>query len=253
MATKNNSKKVQSNELAIIFKEDKAQYRKYDSVIKKGVTSINKSTLDIACAIFQIHSLKLFKVEGFKNIYDYCSAKYALSRGHVNNCVQIVARFANQIKDGETFRMEIDERYKDYSITKLIVMRPFTDEQLTKIKPEMSVRLIQKTLEKYREVSPDDSDTNTDTDAEAGNTAINGEQTELFGDENTDDSALNEVVINNVFTFNNLYILGANMESEEKAKESILDQFRETMDVVYKLVTNGHCVRIVEEPTFEGV
>ena len=249
MATKNNSKKVQSNVLAIISKEDKAQYRKYDAVIKKGVTSINKSTLDIACAIFQIHSLKLFKVEGFKNIYDYCSAKYALSRGHVNNCIQIVARFANRIEDGETFRTEIDERYKDYSITKLIVMRPFTDEQLKEIKPEMSVRLIQKTLEKYKEVSPDE----LDTDAETENTVIDGEQTELFGDENTDDSALNEVVINNVFTFNNLYILGANMESEEKAKESILDQFREAMDVVYKLVTNGHCVRIVEEPTFEGV
>lgn len=245
MATKNNSKKIQSNELAIISKEDKAQYRKYDAVIKKGVTSINKSTLDIACAIFQIHNLKLFKVEGFKNIYDYCSAKYGLSRGHVNNCVQIVARFANRITDGETFRTEIDERYKDYSITKLIVMRPFTDEQLKEIKPEMSVRLIQKTLEKYKEVSPND--------AGAENTVIDGEQTELFGGENTDDSVLNEVVVNNVFTFNNLYILGADMESEEKAKESILDQFRETMDVVYKLITNGHCVRVVEEPIFEGV
>ena len=249
MATKNNSKKVQSNELAIISKEDKAQYRKYDAVIKKGVTSINKSTLDIACAIFQIHNLKLFKVEGFKNIYDYCSAKYGLSRGHVNNCVQIVARFANRIPDGETFRTEIDERYREYSITKLIVMRPFTDEQLKEIKPEMSVRLIQKTLEKYKEVSPDDAEDNAD----AENTVIDGEQTELFGDENTDDSALNEVVISNVFTFNNLPILGANLESEEKAKESILKQFHETIDVVYKLITSGYCVRIVEEPTFEGV
>ena len=75
----------------------------------------------------------------------------------------------------------------------------------------------------------------------------------MFGEETENDSSLNEIVVNNVFTFNNLFILGANMESEEKAKESILEQFRETMDVVYKLVTNGHCVRIVEEPTFEGV
>lgn len=249
MATKNNSKKVQSNELSIISKEDKLQYRKYDAVIKKGVTSINKSTLDIACAIFQIHNLKLFKVEGFKNIYDYCSAKYALSRGHVNNCVQIVARFANRIEDGETFRTEIDERYRDYSITKLIVMRPFTDEQLKEIKPEMSVRLIQKTLEKYKEIPSDDAKSEPD----AENIVIDGEQTELFGEENENDSSLNEIVVNNVFTFNNLFILGANMESEKKAKESILEQFRETMDVVYKLVINGHCVRIVEEPTFEGV
>ncbi len=247
MATK--TKKVQSNELAIISKEDKAQYRKYDAVIKKGVTSINKSTLEIACAIFQIHNMKLFKVEGFKNIYDYCSAKYGLSRGHVNNCCQIVTRFGNRIEDGQTFNTVIDERYKDYSITKLIVMRPFTDKQLEEVKPEMSVRLIQKTLEKYKDESPDDSE---DTD-DSENTVIDGEQTELFGDDNEDDSVLNEVVVNNVFTFNSLPILGANMESAEKAKESIVEQFNETLDVVYKLIANGHAVRIVEEPVFKGV
>lgn len=227
--------KIPDSDVVVISKEETDMFNKLDSTIRQGMESVEKTSLDIAFAIFQIQQRGLFKVEGYKNIYDYCASKYGIARGTVNNFTQIVCRFGERIENGTTVENKICDKYASFSSSKLIVMHGFSDEELSDITPDMSVRQIKAKLDEIKPKKISDS--------------LKEEKKEKSSAETSEEEPTVTVPpYNKVFTFNNLDVFGADSDSTDAQLEKLQAQFNETITTILVLMGKGHTISIVDEP-----
>lgn len=227
--------KIPDSDVVVISKEETDMFNKLDSTIRQGMENVEKTSLDIAFAIFQIQQRGLFKVEGYKNIYDYCASKYGIARGTVNNFTQIVCRFGERIENGTTVENKICDKYASFSSSKLIVMHGFSDEELSDITPDMSVRQIKAKLDEIKPKKISDS--------------LKEEKKEKSSAETSEkEPTVTVPPFNKVFTFNNLDVFGADSDSTDAQLEKLQAQFNETITTILVLMGKGHTISIVDEP-----
>lgn len=126
-------------------KEQKDTYSRLDGLIYDRMNDMKKSSFDIAFALHIIYENGYFKIDGYKNIYDYARERYGIARGTTNNFINLVERFAD-LKNQES--LELKPEFSDYSSTQLICMLGHTDDELKEknITPSMSSRDIKKAL-----------------------------------------------------------------------------------------------------------
>lgn len=91
---------------------------KIDGEVKK----MEKGAMGIATALSEIYEGKLYKIDGYKNVYEYAAMEHGLSRGMVSNIINVTKRFA---VDGK-----IPKEIADYGVKALSYMKDYEDSEL---------------------------------------------------------------------------------------------------------------------------
>lgn len=128
---------------------DKRLYTRYKKQIDNAYTKMESCYLDTAIAIHSIYSKKLYKLDNFKNIYDFSKQNYDIARGTTNGFINICERFGRVGENGTI--VELLPEYQSYSISKLRVMLRFPKDLLLQCSPDMSVRELQKKGKEYEQ------------------------------------------------------------------------------------------------------
>lgn len=223
-------------------KEQKDRYSFLDGIIYDRMNDMQKSSFDIAYSLYMIYSNAYYKIDGYKNIYDYARERYGISRGTTNNFINITERFA----DLEKHAFELKPDYSGFSSTQLICMLGHTDDELKDkgIAPGMSSRDIKKALK------------NNGSKGEVIN-VVNGGKSDLDSDgkKSTDDSGeesadngLNEIKANVVLELDKDSFSGFPKWGTEDSESEIclLDIFSKKAKVITKLLLLGHRIQILD-------
>lgn len=139
----------------IVTVEDKNEFQKLDGVIYDSMENISKSGYAVAFAIHTIYTKKLYRVDGYKNVYSYALERYGLSRTTCNDFINMVERFGKISGKEKECITEIRPEYELYGNSQLLAMKGYNDSEIkdAKINPSMSVREIKKALKGEK---PDD-------------------------------------------------------------------------------------------------
>lgn len=124
-----------------------------DVLITNEIESAATSNLRIAFFLRVAYDKELYKVSGFKNIYDYANDKFYLARGTVSDYINMVQNFG--ILNEETGFYTLDDRLKKYSLTQLVCMKKLSIEQIEKnnITPDTSTREIRQIVKDLQNIS----------------------------------------------------------------------------------------------------
>lgn len=112
-----------------------------------------KATMATAFLLYEVYNNGLYKIDGHKNIYEFGLDMFGKKKTEVNRLINIVDRFGKQISEGKPIE-EISDKYSGYSQSQLGEMLGHTDDQLSIITPEMSVREIREALKVYKPEKP---------------------------------------------------------------------------------------------------
>lgn len=145
----------------IVTVEDKKEFQKLDGIIYDSMENISKSGYAVAFAIHTIYTKKLYRVDGYKNVYNYVLERYGLSRTTCNDFINMVDRFGKISGNEEECITEIRPEYELYGNSQLLAMKGYNDAEIkdAKITPSMSVREIKKALKGEK---PDDKESKSD-------------------------------------------------------------------------------------------
>lgn len=132
----------------IITVEDKNEFKHLDNIIYESMNSISKSGYAVAFSIHTIYTKKLYRVDGYKNVYNYALERYGLSRTTCNDFINMVERFGKISGNEKECITEIRPEYELYGNSQLLAMKGYNDAEIkdAKINPSMSVREIRKAL-----------------------------------------------------------------------------------------------------------
>lgn len=125
-------------------KQEEQKFNRFVNRIVSAYNATNKSMLDIAGSIAAIASANLYKVECYKNVYDFCKEKFNISRGTVSNCINVWKEY------GDSKTGELLPEYKNYTFTQLVEIRKLPEEKQKAITAETSVRDIKKQVKEEK-------------------------------------------------------------------------------------------------------
>jgi hypothetical protein len=116
--------------------------KKVNSAIKSELGKIEKSFIKIAVSLHWVRVSNAFMVFGYDNIADYAVNELGIKKSLCYNLIGIAERFG--LRDDSDNVVSIDDKYKDYSVSKLSAMASLTDDELEKVNPDMTVKDIKK-------------------------------------------------------------------------------------------------------------
>lgn len=136
-ATINPPADVYSNEMV-------SEMSRRSRAIRKELCSIEGSFSKIAFNLHWIHENGSYKTLGYKNVYDFAKLEFGIARGTCSNFINVVERFAK--RDGGQVVEQIDDCYKDFKSSQLILMLGLSDSEIKKLDCGMSVRDMKKQI-----------------------------------------------------------------------------------------------------------
>ena len=127
------------------------------------VNACATSQLKIAFVLKVVYDKELYRVDDYKNIYDYAYDNFNIARGTVSNWLKVVDNFG--VLNNETGFYSLDDRLKNFSITQLILVRGLTIEQIEQnnITSDMTTRDIKKIVADELKLKKIASTVTTDT------------------------------------------------------------------------------------------
>ena len=129
--------------------EDKRLYNRFKKQIDKAYASMEKSYLDTALALHSIYSRKLYKLDGFANIYDFAQNTYGIKKTTCNSFINICEKFGLPNENGTMIKLQ--DSYVDYKPSQLMVMVAFPQDLLNKCDKDMTVRQLKQMFKEYKE------------------------------------------------------------------------------------------------------
>lgn len=126
---------------------DKKLYSRYKKQIDSAYKKMESSYLDTAIAIHSIYKKALYKIDNYKNIYDFAKENYDISRGTCSKFINICERFGVTGETGTVIGLQ--DKFKDFGVSKLGVMLTFPDVLIEQVAPEQSVRDLKQMAEDY--------------------------------------------------------------------------------------------------------
>lgn len=129
--------------------EDKRLYNRFKKQIDKAYASMEKSYLDTALALHSIYSRKLYKLDGFANIYDFAQDTYGIKKTTCNSFINICEKFGLPNENGTMIKLQ--DSYVDYKPSQLMVMVAFPQDLLNKCDKDMTVRQLKQMFKEYKE------------------------------------------------------------------------------------------------------
>lgn len=112
----------------VYYNEKKNLANAVDTLINKSVEMNASIQIKTALLLKTVYDKELYKVLGYKNIYEYADERFNIARGTTSNWLMIAEHFG--VLNSETGFYMLDERLKKYSITQLILLRNFRIEQI---------------------------------------------------------------------------------------------------------------------------
>lgn len=192
----------------IVTVEDKNEFQKLDGVIYDSMENISKSGYAVAFAIHTIYMKKLYRVDGYKNVYSYALERYGLSRTTCNDFINMVERFGKISGNEKECITEIRPEYELYGNSQLLAMKGYNDTEIkdAKITPSMSVREIKKALKGEK---PDDKkESKSDGKTSSKTKAVDADNSRCFNyvAEITHSTGLDSVLLHS--TIDKLLLMG---------------------------------------------
>ncbi len=108
----------------------------YTDKINNAIYDIKRSYVYIGGLLNEINSFEAYKELGFENIAEYCEQTFGFKKTFTYDLMNVQRKFNN----GTIFNL--DERYKNYDFSKLVVMSRMNDIQLSKCSSDMTVQQI---------------------------------------------------------------------------------------------------------------
>lgn len=108
----------------------------YTDKINQAICDIKRSYAYIGGLLNEINGFETYKDLGYENIAEYCDKTFGFKKTFTYDLMNVQRKFNN----GTIFNL--DERYKNYDFSKLVVMSRMTDVQLSRCKSEMTVQQI---------------------------------------------------------------------------------------------------------------
>lgn len=154
--------KAKEKENSKVTAEEKRVYTRFKKQIDKAYDSAEKSYLEIAFALHSIYNEKLYRLDNFKNIYEFAQANYNIKKTSCNNFINICDVFGLPNENGRVTALK--EEYKEFTSSKLMVMLAFKDAPvlLEQCKPDMSVRKLKEMVSDYRTALADNEEETSD-------------------------------------------------------------------------------------------
>ena len=122
-------------------------YKYYKKRIEKAYNRMEHSYLETAVALHAIYHKELYRLDGYKNIYEFAEENYNISRGTCHNFLSICEKFGKL--DAQGLVVGLLDRYGTYSVSQLAVMQAFPQELLNQCNDEMSVRELKRMKQAY--------------------------------------------------------------------------------------------------------
>lgn len=213
------------SELPVISEDDKKRYAEYLDIFRTGMQAAQQATLKAAFALYEIYTHGLYRIDGYKSVQEFGLDLFGLKKTAVYNLINIVERFGAKIEDGKPV-VAISDKYSGYSQSQLGVMVGHTDDELSAITPEMSVREIKDALKKSK---PDDD---KKEENEGGAKGKSGED-----DQTPSDS---EFRANLIHEFNTVDQWDAMLDPKDE-----LD-YHNLLSTIRHCLKQGHTVRIMD-------
>lgn len=128
---------------------DVARYDELVVKLRECWDVAQKATMATAFLLYEVYNSGLYKIDGHKNIYEFGLDMFGKKKTEVNRLINIVDRFGKQIAEGKPIE-GIADKYSGYSQSQLGEMLGHSDDELSIITPEMSVREIREALKVYK-------------------------------------------------------------------------------------------------------
>lgn len=142
-------KEVQEKNAKSQVANDKRLFARYKKQIETAYGKMETCYLDTAVAIHSIYQQQLYKLDNYKNIYDFAKENYDISRGTCSKFINICERFGAINENGNVIGLQ--ERFKAFGVSQLGVMLPMPDCLLEQCDNKMSVRSLKQLAEDYKE------------------------------------------------------------------------------------------------------
>lgn len=104
-------------------------------LIKDELKKTGQSCLKIGFFLNHIKEKKMYREEGYANIYEFSEEKFHLKQPSVSNFINLYRQFAAPDNS-----LELAKEYKPFGISQLFEMIPMKPEERAEITPDMSVR-----------------------------------------------------------------------------------------------------------------
>lgn len=134
---------------------DKKTYRSLVTAIDRELKKVETSYLNVATTLYRIHASQYYAVDNYKNIYDFASDRFELSRGTVSNFINIVTSFCIPASDGS---FVLGEKYSKFSSSQLVCLINMPQQFINSISPDMSVRAIKDKRREYKQLISETAD-----------------------------------------------------------------------------------------------
>lgn len=160
--TKENIDNAINPPVEVYSKEMVLEMNKRSKSIKTELGKIESSFSKIAFNLHWIYENESYKTLGYKNVYDFAKIEFGIARGTCNNFINVVERFAKRV-DGKIAE-QIDDCYKDFKSSQLILMLDLSDSEIKKLNCGMSVRDMKKEIKSMTSdnFNSEDSDSSKD-------------------------------------------------------------------------------------------
>lgn len=193
------------------------------------VNACATSQLKIAFVLKVVYDKELYRVDDYKNIYDYAYDNFNIARGTVSNWLKVVDNFG--VLNEETGFYSLDDRLKNFSITQLILVRGLTIEQIEQnnITADMTTRDIKKIVADEMKLKKIASTVTTDTVSDIPDNPEDIE--ELYADCDKADvitDSNNQAINYDVHTFINPPV---NNDSDNNVSDDNVDKPKAIIDI----------------------
>lgn len=193
------------------------------------VNACATSQLKIAFVLKVVYDKELYRVDDYKNIYDYAYDNFNIARGTVSNWLKVVDNFG--VLNNETGFYSLDDRLKNFSITQLILVRGLTIEQIEQnnITSDMTTRDIKKIVADELKLKKIASTVTTDTVSDIPENSEDIE--ELYADCDKADvitDSNNQSINYDVHTFINPPV---NNDSDNNVSDDNIDKPKAIIDI----------------------
>ncbi|MBS7007565.1 hypothetical protein [Anaerostipes sp.] len=129
--------------------EDKRLYNSCITAIQKEYKKVELSSLKIAFLLHKVYKKKLYKIDSYKNIYDFAKDKFEIARGTTSNFINICEKFG-VFDEGNL--LDIRDDMKNYGFSKLTLLLNCPESFIEQCDPSMSVREIKEMKREYTDL-----------------------------------------------------------------------------------------------------
>lgn len=112
-------------------------YKSSVGYITNDLKNIATNYLRLGFHLWEVDRCKYYEHGGYQNIYEFAETEFGLKRSSVSRCISICRMFSNN-----GCSMYLEDRYKDYNYSQLCEMLSMTDDQMRKVKPDMTIKQI---------------------------------------------------------------------------------------------------------------